>query len=61
MAAKKKEIRRVPAPAGAAAMQEILSLYAPQKAKQTQMIGGSPADAARELVAKLRDESRVIP
>jgi electron transfer flavoprotein beta subunit len=61
MAAKKKEIRKVAAPAAAAGTQEILALYAPQKAKQTRLIGGSPADAARELVGRLRDEARVIP
>ena len=60
MAAKKKEIRKVPAEPGAAATQQIVSLYLPEKAKQTQMIGGSPADAARALVARLRDEARVI-
>src|SRR3954451_18498343 len=58
MAAKKKEIRRVAA-SGAEPRQAIASLYVPQKTKQTQMIEGSPADAARELVRKLRDE-RVI-
>src|SRR5579864_8959021 len=60
MAAKKKEIRKVVAPAGMAARQKIVSLYAPEKGKKTQMIGGSPAEAARELVRKLRDEARVL-
>jgi len=60
MAAKKKEIRKA-APAGAAApTQQILSMYLPEKAKKTQIIGGSAADAARQLVAKLRDEARVV-
>jgi electron transfer flavoprotein beta subunit len=59
MAAKKKEIRAVPAAAGAARTR-IVDLYAPQKAKQTQMIGGSPADAARQLVKALREDARVI-
>jgi electron transfer flavoprotein beta subunit len=54
MAAKKKEIRRV-APAAGAATQTIAALYAPQKSKQTAMIQGTPADAARDLVARLRD------
>jgi electron transfer flavoprotein beta subunit len=58
MAAKKKEIRRVAAAASAPA-QAIASLYVPQKSKQTQMIDGAPADAARNLVARLR-EGRVI-
>ena len=60
MAAKKKEVRKA-APAGAAASrQKILSLYVPEKGKKTQMIGGSPAEAAKELVRKLRDEARVL-
>jgi electron transfer flavoprotein beta subunit len=59
MAAKKKEIRKVTADAPASA-QRILRVYAPEKAKQTQMIPGSPAEAARALAAKLRDEARVI-
>jgi electron transfer flavoprotein beta subunit len=68
MAAKKKEIRRVtstgpavntsegPADSG----QKILAMYVPEKGKKTQLIPGSPADAARELVSRLRDEARVI-
>ena len=50
MAAKKKEIRKAAAPAGAAAKQKIVSLYVPEKGKKTQIIGGSPAEAAKELV-----------
>jgi electron transfer flavoprotein beta subunit len=60
MAAKKKEIAKVAAPAGLLARQKIVSLYAPQKAKQTVMIGGSPAEAAKELVKRLREEARVL-
>lgn len=60
MAAKKKEIRKVSAPAAAASKQKIVSLYVPEKGKKTQMIGGSPAEAAKTLVQKLRDEVRVI-
>ncbi|MGH9310207.1 MAG: electron transfer flavoprotein subunit beta/FixA family protein [Vicinamibacterales bacterium] len=60
MAAKKKEIRKVAPAAAGAATQEIVALYLPEKAKQTQLISGSPAEAARELVAKLRDEARVV-
>jgi electron transfer flavoprotein beta subunit len=59
MAAKKKEIRKAAAPAGAA-RQKIVSLYVPEKGKKTQIIGGSPAEAAKELVRKLREEARVI-
>jgi electron transfer flavoprotein beta subunit len=59
MAAKKKEIRAVPAPAAAAARQRITALYMPEKSKQTRMIAGSPAEAAKELVRVLREEARV--
>ena len=60
MAAKKKEIKKVAAPAAGEAKQEIVSLYFPEKGKKTQMIGGSPAEAAAELVKKLREDARVI-
>ena len=60
MAAKKKEIAKVAASAGSAPRQKITALYAPQKAKQTVMIGGSPAEAAKELVKRLREEARVL-
>jgi electron transfer flavoprotein beta subunit len=60
MAAKKKEIRKVTPDAAAEAVQKILSVHIPEKDKKTQMMTGSAADAARQLVAKLRDEARVI-
>ena len=60
MAAKKKEIAKVAPPAGLASRQKIVGMYAPQKAKQTVMITGSPADAAKELVKRLREEARVL-
>jgi electron transfer flavoprotein beta subunit len=61
MAAKKKEIRKAATDAGASAgKQKIVSLYVPEKGKKTQLIGGSPAEAAKELVRKLREEARVI-
>jgi electron transfer flavoprotein beta subunit len=59
MAAKKKEIRKAAAAAGAP-KQKIVSLYLPEKGKKTQMISGSPAEAAKELVRRLRDDARVI-
>jgi electron transfer flavoprotein beta subunit len=60
MAAKKKEIKKT-APAGSpASRQKIVSLYVPEKGKKTQILGGSPAEAAKELVRKLRDEARVL-
>ena len=60
MAAKKKEIRKVAPSASTAQAQKILSVYFPEKGKKTQMLPGSPAEAARALVQKLRDEVRVI-
>jgi electron transfer flavoprotein beta subunit len=60
MAAKKKEIRKVAASALASGGQKIVSLYVPEKEKETQLLSGTPAEAARELVAKLRDQARVI-
>jgi electron transfer flavoprotein beta subunit len=60
MAAKKKEIRKVvPASLGAPS-QRIVSIAFPEKAKQTQMIPGGAAEAAKTLVQKLRDEARVL-
>ena len=59
MAAKKKEIKKV-TPAAAAPSQRIASLYFPEKGKKTQMLGGSPAEAAKELVKRLREEARAL-
>jgi electron transfer flavoprotein beta subunit len=59
MAAKKKEIRKVAAGAHGS-RQRIANLHVPQKTKQTTLIGGTPAEAAAELVKRLRDEARVI-
>ncbi len=59
-----KEIRNAAppaAPSGASApKQKIVSLYVPEKGKKTQIITGSPAEAAKELVRRLREEARVI-
>ncbi len=60
MAAKKKETRRVSVPAGIAARQHIVRLYAPEKSKRTVLIEGAPAEAAATLVQRLRDEARVL-
>src|SRR6188768_2352942 len=59
MAAKKKEVRVVSPPEGLVASQEIVSLAVPARNKQTQMISGPPAQAAAELVKRLREEARV--
>ena len=60
MAAKKKEIRAVPAPPASAPKQRIASVYVPDKSKQARMISGSPSEAAKELVRALRDDARVL-
>jgi electron transfer flavoprotein beta subunit len=60
MAAKKKEIKKVTPPAAAAAAQRITSIYFPEKGKKTQMLPGAPAEAARDLVKRLREEVRAL-
>jgi electron transfer flavoprotein beta subunit len=60
MAAKKKEIKKVARPAGLTPAHQILSLSLPVRSKQTQMISGTAADAAKELVRRLRDEARAL-
>ena len=60
MAAKKKDVKKVPPPPGLSPKQRIVSLYVPEKSKKTQILGGTPAEAAKELVKKLRDEARVL-
>ena len=60
MAAKKKEIRKVTPSSLGEPTQRILTVQFPTKAKQTQMISGSPAEAARTLVKHLREDARVI-
>ncbi len=60
MSAKKKEIKKVTPPAGLASRLKVVALYAPQKSKQTVMIGGAAAEAAHELVRRLREEARAL-
>ena len=60
MAAKKKEIRKVVPASRAEARQSISTIYIPEKTKRTEMLQGTPADAAAELVRRLRDEARVL-
>jgi electron transfer flavoprotein beta subunit len=60
MAAKKKEIRSVAAPADLTPGLKIVGLSLPSKSKQTAMIAGTPVEAAKELVRRLRDEARVL-
>ena len=59
MAAKKKEIRRVAAVGLRSPRRRLPRSTCRRRPKQTQMIDGAPADAARDLVARLR-EGRVI-
>lgn len=40
--------------------QRVLRLYPPQQAKRTEMLRGSPAEVAEQLLAKLRFEARVL-
>jgi electron transfer flavoprotein beta subunit len=60
MAAKKKEIRVVSAPAPSTPGTRIVSVYVPEKSKRTRMLTGSPAEAAQALVRALRDDERAI-
>jgi len=41
-------------------MQKIEKLYVPQKSKKTEMLEGSPAEIAKKLVEKLKNEVRVL-
>ncbi|MEO6223520.1 MAG: electron transfer flavoprotein subunit beta/FixA family protein [Vicinamibacterales bacterium] len=60
MAAKRKELKTIQAPAAPAARQRIVSIYVPEKTKATRIIGGTPVEAAAELVRVLRDDARVF-
>ena len=60
MAAKKKEIKKVLPSSAPAPAQRIASLYFPEKGKRTQMIPGGAAEAAKELVKRLREDARAL-
>jgi electron transfer flavoprotein beta subunit len=60
MAAKKKEIRKVAPSSLPPARVAVVGLDVPRKTKQTQLISGSPAEAAKTLVKKLKEDARVI-
>lgn len=63
MAAKKKEIvtlQRAELGPDSAATQRIERIYVPQKTKKTEILTGSPKEAAAKLVEKLRHEARVL-
>jgi electron transfer flavoprotein beta subunit len=61
--AKTKEVRRVSAsdlPVAAAATVTLDRVYLPEKKKETQMLEGTPKEAAAKLVDKLKFEVRVL-
>jgi electron transfer flavoprotein beta subunit len=62
--AKYKPLRKVALaevqPAISANMQRIERLYVPQKTKNTEFLEGTPAEVAKKLVEKLRNEVRVL-
>jgi electron transfer flavoprotein beta subunit len=62
--AKNKPLRKVTLaevqPAISANTQEIERLYIPQKTKSTEFIEGSPAEIAKKLVDKLKNDVRVL-
>jgi electron transfer flavoprotein beta subunit len=61
--AKTKELKRLtPADLGVdlAPRQQIQRVYLPQKTKQTQILTGSPKEAAAALVQKLKFEARIL-
>ncbi len=63
MAAKKKEIASVPRASldvDAAATQRLERIYVPQKTKKTEILAGTPKEAAAKLVEKLKHEARVL-
>ena len=60
MAAKKKEVRVVEPAMELVPRHEIVALYVPEKRKETQLINGSPVEAAAELIKVLREDARVI-
>ena len=60
MAAKKKEIRKVAPPAPPDTRQRITGLRVPERAKQTHFLEGTPAETARDLVRRLREDARVL-
>jgi electron transfer flavoprotein beta subunit len=62
--AKNKPLRKVTLtevqPAAGGTLQRIERLYVPQKTKKTEHVEGSPAEIAKKLVEKLRNEVRAL-
>ncbi len=63
MAAKKKEITTVPRESLGVVSeptQRLERIYVPQKTKKTELLSGTPKEAAAKLVEKLKFEARVL-
>jgi electron transfer flavoprotein beta subunit len=58
--AKSKETATVTPPAPAAPSIELAKVYLPSKQKKTEMLQGSPADVAAQIVEKLKFEVRAL-
>jgi electron transfer flavoprotein beta subunit len=61
--AKTKEVKHLTAAELGVSLQPVISIqrvYAPEKSKQTQLLEGSPKEAAAKLVEKLKFEARVL-
>src|SRR5512146_520536 len=62
--AKNKPLRKVTMAEVQAAigpnLQQIRRLYIPEKTKKTELLQGAPAEVAKKLVERLRDEARVM-
>jgi electron transfer flavoprotein beta subunit len=58
--AKTKEVRRIPADFEGQASISFDRIYTPGKSKHSQIFGGTPKEAAAQLVEKLRFEARVL-
>ncbi len=59
MAAKKKELRVVAAPPIRPVTVRVVSVGVPERAKQTRLLEGTPAEAAAALVTALRNDARL--
>ena len=60
MAAKRKPISTVTPTVAAGPGSTIAALYVPEKEKRTELIEGTPAEAAKTLVRVLREDARVF-
>lgn len=60
MAAKKKPVQTVSLSSAASPRVQIAELYVPEKDKNTELIEGTPTEAATTLVRVLREDARVF-